>query len=60
MHKYSKPYNPKSAGAVEEAHKHIKKLVYDQFYTNESDIFSLEDALLEAINYHNNRNNKFS
>lgn len=51
---FSKPYTPKSAGAVESAHKQIKKLVYDQFYTLENEDFSFEEALLNAIDFHNN------
>lgn len=54
IHCYSKPYNPKSAGAVEAAHKQIKKLVFEQFYTSIDEQFYLEDALLNAIEYHNN------
>ena len=56
IHSYSKPYTPKSAGAVEAAHKQIKKLVFDQYYTEKENDreFNLEDALLNSINFHNN------
>ena len=45
---------PKSAVAVEAAHKQIKKYVFDEFYTTLSDEFFLEDVLLTIVNYHNN------
>ena len=53
-HCFSKPYTPKSAGAVEATHKQIKKLVFDQFYTLDKEDFYLEDALLNAVDFHNN------
>ena len=54
-HIYSKPYSPKSNGAVEASHKQIKRLVFDKYYTsNEKEEFDLEDAVLSAVNYHNN------
>ena len=53
-HCFSKPFTPKSAGAVEAAHKQIKKIVFDQFYTLGNEDFSLEDALLNEVDFHNN------
>ena len=53
IYNYSKPYTPRSAGAVEAVHKQIKRIVMDLYYTNEDKDLSLEEALLKAINYHN-------
>ena len=53
-HKFSKPYTPNSHGAVESAHKQIKKYVLEEFYINKKEDFLLEDTLLTIINFHNN------
>jgi hypothetical protein len=53
-HIYSKPYSPKSNGAVEASHKQIKNLLFDRYYTSKIDEFDIDDAILSAINYHNN------
>ena len=53
-HIYSKPYTPKSNGAVEASHKQIKKLILEKFYTSQENEFDLDDAILSAVNFHNN------
>ena len=55
QHIYNKPYSPKSTGAVEASHKLIKRIVIEKYYICErKDEFDIEEALLTAINYHNN------
>ena len=53
-HIYSKPSSPKSNGAVEASHKQIKKLILEKFYTSQENEFDLDDAILSAVNFHNN------
>ena len=50
MHVFSKPYTPKSHGAVEAAHKQIKNHVLTEFYINNPEDFFLEEVLLSVIN----------
>lgn len=47
-HIYSKPYTPRSAGAVEDVHKQIKRIVMDLYNTNEDEDFCFEEALLKS------------
>ena len=55
QHIYSKPYSPKSNGAVEASHKLVKRIVIEKYYICErKDEFDMDEALLTAINYHNN------
>ena len=39
LHVFSKPYTPKSHGAVEAAHKQIKNHVLTEFYINNPEDF---------------------
>ena len=50
LHVFSKPYTPKSHGAVEAAHKQIKNHVLTEFYINNPEDFFLEEVLLSVIN----------
>ena len=54
VHKFSKPYTPKSHGAIEAAHKQIKQHLLEEFYNNKKEDFLLEDSLLTIIDFHNN------
>ena len=54
LHKFSKPYTPNSHGAIESAHKQIKKYILEEFYINKKKFF-MEDTLLTIINFHNNK-----
>ena len=51
---YSPPYHPQANGAVEAAHKIVQKFINDYFYTLSEEEFSIDLAILDAINYHNN------
>ena len=50
---FSPPYHPRANGAVEAAHKIVEKYVNDYFYTIPKEEFSLETAILDALEYHN-------
>lgn len=53
---FSTPYNPQSHGAIEACHKEVQRIINSIYYCkdNKND-FSLEEALLVAINEHNNK-----
>ena len=53
---FSTPYNPQSHGAIEACHKEVQRIINSIYYckTNKTE-FSLENALLVAINEHNNK-----
>ena len=50
---FSPPYQPQANGAVEDVHKTIQKFINDYFYTSDGKNFSIEKAILDAIEYHN-------
>ena len=55
MHVFSKPYTPKSHGAVEAVHKQIKNHVLTEFYINNpEDFFWGKFCWMNVINFHNN------
>ena len=51
---FSPPYHPQSNGSIEAAHKTIQKFVYEEFYINKDKDFNLDEALINANEYHNN------
>ena len=50
---YSPPYHPQSNGAIESAHKIIEKFIFESFYVQGEEYFNIEEAILNALKYHN-------
>ena len=51
---FSPPYTPEANGCIESAHKIVQKFVNSYYYTKSKDEFSLEEAIIDAVEFHNN------